>query len=236
MALPTIKSEKETSLGKQIMLVYGRPKIGKSTFCSFFDEALFLATEPGLNHLSVYKVAVNSWEAFLAACGDLAKGDHKFKTVIIDTVDNLITYCSDYICRENKIEHPADMPHGRGWSLVTTELNRTLTKLYGLGYGVVIVSHSKQEEIETKTKKYSRTTIDVGGKNQNIILNRMDVILFMDSEMKDGVEVGVVRTKPSIYFDAGDKSNTLPNDIAYPLNNPKVAFDVVHKCFSGVKQ
>jgi len=59
----------------------------------------------------------------------------------------------------------------------------------------------------------------------------MDIILFMDSDLKDGVEVGVIHTKPSLYYDAGDKSKLLPNDIEYPLDNPKVAFDVIRKRF-----
>ncbi len=111
--------------------------------------------------------------------------------------------------------------------MVTTELNRALVKLSNLDYGLVIVSHSKQEEIETKTKKYNRWTIDVGGKNQNIILNMQDIILFMDSEVKDGEEVGMVRTKPSLYYEAGDKSALLPDNIQYPLDNPCVAFDTI---------
>ena len=232
MLLPTSRSEKERSLNKQVMMIYGRAGVGKSTFCSYFEDSLFFATEPGLNHLEVFKVPINSWETFLEACGVVAAGQHKFKTIIVDTIDNLIIYCSDYICRENKIEHPGDMPHGKGWAMVTYEMNRALTKLYGIGYGVILVSHSKQEEIETKTRKYNRFTIDVGGKNQNIILKAMEIILFMDSEMREGVEIGVIRTKPSLYWEAKDKSTLLPSEIPYPLNNPKVAFDIVYKAFN----
>lgn len=229
--LPVEKSEKNTNLSDQIVLVYGRPKIGKSTFCAQFEDALFLATEPGLNHLEVFKVNITSWQDMLNSCASIAKGDHKFKTVIIDTVDNLITFCSEFICSENGINHPSELPHGKGWSLITRELNRVLVKLASMPYGLILVSHSKQEEIETKTKKYSRFTIDIGGKNQNVILNLMDIILFMDSEMKDGEEIGVVRTKPSLYWESGDKSKLLPEGIEYPLADPKVAFDVFSGCF-----
>lgn len=235
MALPIEKSQKETSISKQVTLIYGRPKLGKSTFCSYYDNALFLATEPGLNHLEVFKVNINSWESFLGTCKEIAEGKHNFKTIIIDTVDNLIVYCQDYICRENDVTHPADLPHGKGWNFVTMEFTRALVKLYGLGYGIVLVSHSKSEEVETKTKKFNRYTIDISGKNQNVILNGVDIILFMDSEIKEGVEVGVIRTKPSLYWEAGDKSKTLPADIYYPLDNPRVAFDVVVKSLSGPK-
>lgn len=233
MALPTIKSSKETSLNKQIMLVYGRPKIGKSTFCSYFDNTLFIATEPGLNHLEVFRVNVNSWNSFLDCCSEIAGGKHEFKTIVVDTIDNLVAYCSDYVCKENKVEHPSDLPNGKGWTMITSELNRALSKLYSLGYGVVLVGHVKQQEIETKTKKYNRWTVDIGGKNQAVVLARMDIILFMDSEMKDGVETGVIRTKPSLYWESGDKSKLLPENIYYPLDNPKIAFDMVSKCFNG---
>lgn len=229
MLLPTEKSPKDTKIEKQVILIYGRPKIGKSTFCSFFDNAIFFATEPGLNHLEVYRTNIHSWNTFLLACAELAAGNHRFKTVVIDTVDNLLVYCSDYVCKENDITHPADLPHGKGWHFVTAEFTRAMVKLYGLGYGVVLVSHSKQEEIETKTKKFNRFTIDISGKNQNVILNGMDIILFMDSEIKEGVEVGMIRTKPSQYYEAGDKSRLLPESIQFPLDNPRVAFDVFSK-------
>ncbi len=229
--LPIERSKKQRNINDQIVLIYGRPKIGKSSFCAQFEDAVFLATEPGLNHQEVFKVNVNSWGKFLEACGELAKGQHKFKTIIVDTVDNLVAACSDHVCKDNNISSPSELPHGRGWSLITTELNRALIKLASLPYGMVLVSHSKQEEIETKTKKYCRMTIDIGGKNQNIILNMMDIILFMDSDMKDGVEIGVVRTKPSLYWEAGDKSKLLPENIEYPLAAPEKAFEVFKKSF-----
>ncbi len=231
--LPTEKSKKNNNLSDQIILVYGRAKIGKSTLCSYFPDAVFLATEPGLNHLEVFKINITSWEGFLQACGELASGGHPYKTIIIDTVDNLITYCQDFVCKENGVGHVSELPHGRGWMLVTSEISRALVKLSSLPYGLIIVSHSKQEEIETKTAKFNSYTIDVSGKTQNIIMNLMDIILFMDSQMIDGEEIGVVRTKPSLYWSAGDKSKLLAESIEYPLDNPKVAYDVIAKAFQS---
>ena len=222
MALPVEKSSRIVELSKQVILVYGRAKIGKSTLCSQFDMPLFLATEPGLNHLEVYKVIVNSWSKFLEACKDIAEGKHKYKTIVIDTIENLIIYCSEYVCAEHNISHPSELPHGKGWHMVTSELNRALVKLSALPYGLVMVSHSVLEEIETKTKKYNRYTIAVSGKNRNIFLNMADIILFIDSQMsKDGEEVRIIRTRPSMYWEAGDRSNKLPETL--PLDYQKLA-------------
>ena len=218
--LPDKKIGKVTDLSKQVIVLYGRSKIGKSTFCSQFDKPLFLATEPGLNHLEVYKINCNSWQKFLEACSEIAQGKHEFKNIIIDTIDKLVVFCSDYICSSNGIAHPSELPHGKGWALVTSELNRAITKLASLPYGLVMVSHCEQEEIETKTKKYNRWTIALSGKNRGIFLDMADLILFIDSEIdRDGTEKRVIRTKPSMNYDAGDRSNLLPETI--PLDYKK---------------
>ncbi len=222
--LPTEKTKKVNELSKQVILLYGRAKIGKSTFAANFDDALFLATEPGLNHLEVFKTNINSWDKFLSACGEIAKGEHGFKTVVVDTVDNLVGFCQDYVCRENKISHPSELPHGKGWSLVTVELSRALVKLASLPYGVVFISHSDLSEVETKTKKYSRYTISVGGKNKHVILNMVDIILFVDSAVKDGEEKRIIRTKPSLYWEAGDRSGELPEEVPLDFNEFKKYF------------
>ncbi len=220
--LPLEKSGIERRIQKQNILIYGRAKIGKSTLASNFPNPIFLATEPGLNHLSVFKVNINSWEKFLEACKDVAEGKHKFETVILDTIDNLVVYCSDYICRSNGIKHPSELAHGRGWNLITTELTRSITKLAGLPYGLVMISHSDLIEVETRTRKFHRYTISIGGKNRNLFLNMTDLILFIDSEVeKDGTEKRFIRTKPSMYWEAGDRSNTLAEVI--PLSYKSLA-------------
>jgi len=198
---------------------------------------VFLATEPGLNHLEVFKINITTWQEFLQACGELAQGDHAFKTIVVDTIDKLVPLVKESVEKENNVDYIGDMPHGKGWFIVTQELSRTLNKLASLPYGLILVSHSKQEEIETKTAKYCRFTIDLSGKNKNTVLNMMDLILFMDSEMRDGQEVSVLRTKPSLYWESGDKSKLLPETIEFPPDKPEVAYNQVAKSFKngGVK-
>ena len=47
--LPTKKSPPKQDHADLTVLVYDPSKIGKSTWCSRSEGALFLATEPGLN-------------------------------------------------------------------------------------------------------------------------------------------------------------------------------------------
>src|SRR5512146_853294 len=98
--LPTTRTAPKLNLSDLTVLVYGQTKIGKTTWCSNAEGAVFLATEPGLNSLSVYQVPILTWDDLLAACAELAEGKHGFKTVIIDTVDNAYKMCADYILKK----------------------------------------------------------------------------------------------------------------------------------------
>ena len=95
--LPIAKTQPKPNLADLTVLVYGQTKIGKSTLCSQADSALFLATEPGLNALDVYQVPIQSWEDLRKACAEIVEGNHPFKTVILDTIDNAYKFCTEYI-------------------------------------------------------------------------------------------------------------------------------------------
>ena len=81
-ALPTQPTK--PSLKQISMLLYGAPKIGKSTFCSQIPSALFIDTEHGLSSLTVYKVEVNSWMDILETLALISKGNHQFETIVIE--------------------------------------------------------------------------------------------------------------------------------------------------------
>jgi len=72
--LPTEKTARSASLSAFTTLIYGKPKIGKSTFAASFPNALFLDTEGGLQSLSVHRVPIHNWKDLLTACGELAAG------------------------------------------------------------------------------------------------------------------------------------------------------------------
>ena len=216
--LPTKTTPQKQNLADLTVLVYGRSKIGKSTWCSHSDGALFLATEPGLNALDVYQVPIRSWDELLTACGEIADGKHPFKTVIIDTIDNAYRMCSDYICTKFKIEHESDLGYGKGWALINNEFHRVLTKMAFMPYGLFLVSHSVEKEIETRTGKYTRIVPTLPDKARKIVVGMVDLILYCDLEAVTGEEGKtsyrrVMRTKPSPHYEAGDRTGRLPETI-----------------------
>ncbi len=215
ISLPTEASKPVTELGKQTILLYGSPKLGKSSFASKAPGSLFFECEPGLNHLEVFKVPTYSWEAFLEACKLVAKGDHNFKTIVIDTVDNAFKMCSDYVCAKHGIEYEGDMGHGKGWALVKNEWHRVLTRLASLPYGLILISHAVDKTIETRTGEYTKTQPSLPDRARNVVLGLVDIILYGDSIAKKDAAGNVtiervVRSKPHPTYEAGDRTGRLP--------------------------
>ena len=192
--------------------------VHNSTWCSQAEGALFLATEAGLNNLEVFQAPIGSWDELLAACKEIAEGQHPFKTIVLDTVDNAYRMCVEHVCAKHKVDHESDLAYGKGYALINNEFHRVLTKLSLLPYGLFLISHSQEREVETRTGKLTRVVPTLPDKARKIVLGMVDVILFCDLEITtdaDGKRTSrrVVRTKPSVHYEAGDRTGRLPEVI-----------------------
>ena len=216
--LPTEKTPPRMSLADLTVLVHGPAKIGKSTLCSKAEKALFLATEAGLNALEVYQIPISTWNEFLSGCREVAEGKHEFKTVVVDTLDNLYRMCSEHICTKHKIQHESDLGYVKGYALVNNEFYSALNKLSLLPYGLFLICHSQEKEIETRTGKHTRAVPTLPDKARRMVLGMVDVILYCDMTTVAGdddkpVERRVMRTKPTETYEAGDRTGRLPDVI-----------------------
>src|ERR1700722_18305753 len=154
MPLPKEKSKKETDLGAFSILLYRPAKLGKSTWAASFEDAMVVSTEPALKCLSVYKSDITTWKGFLEDLNELIKSKSTtYKTLVIDTIDNLYKFCSEHVCKELGIKHESDLGFGIGFSMVNSEFQRVLTRISMLPYGLILISHSKEKEVDTRLGK-----------------------------------------------------------------------------------
>lgn len=148
--LPDKKSTPEAALNKYLILIYGRPKTGKTTLAAEFEEPLFFMFEPGAKALSIYKTEITSWQMFKEASLELRKGAEgkRFKTIVFDTFAIAYDLCSKHICKELKIDHPSDMGYGKAWSVVEDEFNTEMNKISLSGKGAILLAHADDKDIE----------------------------------------------------------------------------------------
>ena len=239
MPLPTTKTPPKRLLSDVSILLYGPSKIGKSTFASQAPDAIFLATEPGLNALEVYQHPITNWPDFLEACAELAKGKHPFRTVVIDTIDVLYRLCADHICQKRGLEHESDGAHGKVYGLIKNEIYRVLSKLAHLPYGLILISHSQDRDLETRTGTVTRTLPTLSESFRQIVIGLVDLILYCDVQSEQDENGGrrlrrVIRTKPSPNYDAGDRFGCLPDVLDLDFAAFEKAFNTNNKTTAPV--
>jgi len=216
--LPTKKQKPRHELSAYTILLYGVEKIGKSEFAARFPDVLMMATEAGLAAIECFQVPINSWPVFLEACAELAENPGRFKTVCIDTLDNLWFYCRNYIIEKHKVEHESDLSYGKGYGLIQSEFQRVLTKLSHMDFGLLMTSHCTVQEITTRTGTTHRIVPTLPQKARKLVIGMSDLILYADTE-PDQDEEGkpclhrVLRTKPNPNYDAGDRTGRLPDPV-----------------------
>lgn len=205
MALPTEKSKPGLRLSKAKVLLYGPPKVGKSTFASELlpDNTLFAECEPGLGALSVFAEPITSWSKFRQMVDDLASDPGQFKIVVVDTVDELYRMCTDHVCGELGISHPSDADYGKGWAAVADEFRLRVGKLSNLGLGVWFISHAKDVEVKKRVGTKTVTQSTLAGQGRTFLTGFCDFILLAtwDGEEEEGQRI--LRTKGSEGHEAG---------------------------------
>lgn len=215
LSLPTERSAPSGSLLDKTVLIYGPPKIGKSTLANEFGDILFADTEGGLSELAVFSKSVPDWQTFLEVCAAYAESD-RFTGMSIDTLDMLSIYCSAYTNAKLGIVHESDLEWGKGWNVKRDEMVRALAKLAAIpGRGLILVSHSKQVEIKLRNRTITKSVPDLTGAARDVAIDMADLILFADHEGEGEEERRVLRTKPSAYWEAGErgKNPRLPETI-----------------------
>lgn len=181
------------------ILLYGRAKIGKSTWAASFPKAIFACSEEGHGALEVMRVTIDSWKSktkpnkdehdvmhmswhqFCDELEHLKRDDElKYRTIIIDTSDRLYRICFDYVCESEGIEHPSDQKYGKGWDRVGNEFRQGILRLRKLRLGALFISHTNTRYVSVGDTEVEKKELSLPGKAQQVIVPEVDLILRAD--------------------------------------------------------
>lgn len=235
--LPKEKTKPTTNINEYTYLIYGEPKVGKTTLASQFPDAIFLATEAGHKFVEVYKIDIKNFDEFKLAARELCTEEHQFKTVVIDTADNLYTMAAKSVCKKMGIEHQSDADFGKAYDRIKHEIMEIITALTLRGLGVVFISHVDTREIthhrnvpdgkgghvvaEVKSKVTDAT---LSGSAKKIIRGLCDMIFYCYIDDKGE---RWIRTKQTETIVAGDRSGRLP--AVMPLDYKQLENELLKK-------
>ena len=218
--LPTKKSEKEKDYLTKIYLWYGKPKSGKTTTAANFSgengDMLFFCTEPGHKFQEIFKweredgKQPQGWNDWLTCCREIAGGGHQFKSIAIDTVDNLWKMCEEFTCNKLGLQHLSDADFGKAYHAARDEFFKPINWLGQNGYGLIFISHEQSVERQVGPRKIQYTDTTLANTAKKVVHGISDYIFYFGITDEGD---RYIMTKGSENLNAGDRSGVLPEQI-----------------------
>lgn len=146
-------------MGLQTWLIFGEYGSGKSTLAAQFEDAVYYDIEYGAANIKHTPVPglTNTWKSFKSFVDGMmahVKAGKKlpFKTLVIDTADNLVDLCIKSVWADNGWTAADQGDRGAGWTEPRLEFRRVVEKLMLLhkhGHlGTVFLAHEETEEVK----------------------------------------------------------------------------------------
>lgn len=181
------------------VVLYGEPKVGKTTWASAIPGALFLDIEGGTGALNVARITkeqLGTYAQFMDVIQSLATQEHQFKVLVIDTLDWLEALIFDAAAAE----HGKKVVNDRGLfgAGIKTAINIWRSTFEALDYlrinknmPIIMLAHSSVVRFEDPmSDSYDTYTMKLHDKSSSVIEEWCDCILFAKVVVRTSKEDG----------------------------------------------
>jgi len=167
----------------RVLVLYGAPKVGKTTVLSQLENCMILDTEQGADFLEGHIKNINSMGDLAAFAKELKDTpDHGIKYLAIDTIDKIEDWTAEAICVENNADFIGDVgQYGAGYGYLRTNMVKTIDALKSLVPYLILIGHRKLANVQNKdgVDVVQPECLDLIGKVKKAVCNNADAIGYM---------------------------------------------------------
>lgn len=194
----------------RFLIIFGKPKAGKTTLASKLDNNLIVDLEGGSEFLEALAVQARS----VKDLGDIANaireeikstGKKPYKYITLDNASRLEEICLSYAATlyrqtpmgKNYLGNDVrTLPNGSGYMYLQQAVRKVIDMFRDLCDNFILIGHLKDKMINKEGEELSEMSLDLVGKLANIICGEADAVGY------------VYRKKNETYisFEGGDNS------------------------------
>lgn len=192
IVLPTEKVKAKVN-NPRFLIIYGRPKTGKTSCVAALDNNLIIDLEGGsefLDCLSIQARSVNDLADIANAIRTKIKetGVNPYKYITLDNATRLEEICLSYAAQLYKNQPQGKswqgndvrlLPQGAGYQYIRLAVRKVIDMFKELTENLILIGHTKDKLINKNGEDMTEMSLDLVGKLGDIICGEADAVGFM---------------------------------------------------------
>jgi len=192
-----LKPVEATVVNPKRLVVYSKPKAGKTSALALLENNLILDFEKGSDYVTALKLKVNSLTELNEIGEEIKKAGKPYKYITVDTVTAIEDMCVSYAgtlyrdtamgskwgrYSDGTVDPTANvlkLPNGAGYLYLREAFFKVLDYIETLipdDGSLILLGHLKDKNIETNGKEVSSVDLDLTGKIKSIVCAKADAI------------------------------------------------------------
>lgn len=173
------------------LLIFGPPKVGKTTILSALDDCLIVDFEEGSDYVEAAVVKINSMSDFAALIKALKddmkanNGRKPYKTIALDTLTAIEELSIELALKDYKASPMGanyqgtdvrTLPNGAGYGWTRPAFFKMLKAFEPFCDTLVMIGHIKEKEVTKAGDSFTEKSINLTGKTKDILCAWADSI------------------------------------------------------------
>jgi len=182
-----------TTKDPRVLILYGAPKVGKTTVLAQLPGNLIVDCEDGTDYVSALKVKAHNMDDLEKIAMSLRNPPGQYPFVSIDTVSTVEDwaelrgtdrYKTNPTGKNFKGQSVLELPHGHGYLWLRLAYQELLGMFSGTTSRLILVCHMRDKFLDKGGQEVAVKDLELTGKIRNITASKADAVGYMFRDVR----------------------------------------------------